>query len=65
MSEKNNLFLARLKKLTITSWLQVIFPEISGKFPETLNLRKINNPSCQTRSEKYIIVNCNVHVLIY
>ena len=28
----------------ITSRLQTIFPEISGKFPEILNFRKIHNP---------------------
>jgi len=50
----NNLFLAWIQqyqriRLTIidviTSSLFLIFPEISGKFPETLHFRKIYNPS--------------------
>jgi len=29
----------------ITSRLKLIFPEISGKFPEILNFRKFHNPT--------------------
>ena len=51
---QNNLYLASLQEKSadsnkiiavITSTLQLIFPEISGKFPEILNFRKIYNPT--------------------
>jgi len=36
-----------MKIIDVTTFtLLLVFPEISGKFPEILNFRKIYNPSC-------------------